>query len=41
MPPQVIGVRNLIQAGRIGEVHAIAFGGQHPLLLGLAARLVF
>ena len=30
----VIGARNLIQAGRIGEVHAIAFGGQHPLLLG-------
>ena len=29
-----IGARNLIQAGRIGEVHAIAFGGQHPLLLG-------
>ena len=26
-----IGARNLIQAGRIGEVHAIAFGGQHPL----------
>ena len=30
----VIGARNLIQAGRIGPVHAIAFGGQHPLLLG-------
>ena len=29
-----IGARNLIQAGRIGEVHAITFGGQHPLLLG-------
>ena len=32
--PQFIGVRNLIQSGTIGEVHAIAFGGQHPLLLG-------
>ncbi|MCX6048280.1 MAG: Gfo/Idh/MocA family oxidoreductase [Chloroflexi bacterium] len=32
--PQVIGLRNLIRSGLIGEVHAIAFGGQHPLLLG-------
>ncbi len=31
---QTIGVRNLIQAGEIGEVHAVSFGGQHPLLLG-------
>jgi predicted dehydrogenase len=28
------GARALIRAGRIGELHAIAFGGQHPLLLG-------
>lgn len=31
---QTIGVRRLIQEGLIGEVHAISFGGQHPLLLG-------
>jgi predicted dehydrogenase len=29
-----ITARKLIQEGTIGEVHAIAFGGQHPLLLG-------
>ena len=28
------GARELIGAGDIGEVHAIQFGGQHPLLLG-------
>lgn len=27
-------VRALIRDGRIGEVHGIAFGGQHPLMLG-------
>ncbi|MFT5089755.1 MAG: putative dehydrogenase [Candidatus Latescibacterota bacterium] len=32
--PQINGVRELIQAGRIGEIHAISFGGQHPLMLG-------
>jgi predicted dehydrogenase len=32
--PQAIGLRSLVQSGRIGEVHAIHFGGQHPLLLG-------
>jgi predicted dehydrogenase len=26
--------RALIQGGTIGEVHAVSFGGQHPLLLG-------
>ncbi len=30
----VIGARDLIRRGEIGEVHAVAFGGQHPLLLG-------
>jgi predicted dehydrogenase len=29
-----ITARRLIRKGTIGEVHAIAFGGQHPLLLG-------
>ena len=31
---QPIGVRNLVRQGTIGEVHALSFGGQHPLLLG-------
>ncbi len=31
---QTIGARNMIQEGTIGEVHAISFGGQHPLMLG-------
>lgn len=30
---KMIGVRGILQAGDIGEVHAIAFGGQHPLSL--------
>ena len=30
--PQFIGVRDLVQAGTLGEIHAISFGGQHPLL---------
>lgn len=29
-----LGVRQLIQDGAIGEVHAIEFAGQHPLLYG-------
>jgi len=32
--PQTIGLRNLLRSGLIGEIHAISFGGQHPLLLG-------
>jgi predicted dehydrogenase len=32
--PQFIGLRNLVRAGVIGEIQAIAFGGQHPLMLG-------
>jgi predicted dehydrogenase len=30
---QSLGMRQLVQQGMIGEVHAITFGGQHPLLL--------
>ena len=30
---QTLGARQLIREGHIGEVHAISFGGQHPLLL--------
>ncbi|MCE7989932.1 MAG: gfo/Idh/MocA family oxidoreductase [Caldilinea sp. CFX5] len=32
--PQLIGLRTLIRSGLIGEIHAISFGGQHPLMLG-------
>ena len=31
---QFIGVRDLVRQGIIGEVQAISFNGQHPLLLG-------
>ena len=31
---QSLGMRQLVQQGVVGEVHAITFGGQHPLLLG-------
>ncbi len=31
---QTIGARNMIRQGTIGEIHAISFGGQHPLLPG-------
>jgi len=34
--PQFIGVRNVIRRGDLGEIHAVAFGGQHPL--NLASR---
>ncbi|MEW6750213.1 MAG: Gfo/Idh/MocA family oxidoreductase [Candidatus Latescibacterota bacterium] len=30
----VLGMRQLILDGRIGDVHAISFAGQHPLMLG-------
>lgn len=30
----VLEARRLVQSGAIGQVHAITFGGQHPLLLG-------
>lgn len=29
-----LGLRELVQEGLLGEIHAMAFGGQHPLLLG-------
>ena len=31
---RVIGARNIIREGAIGEVHAISFNGQHPLMYG-------
>ena len=38
---QMNGLRNLIRDGAIGEVHAISFGGQHPLNLGSRAKWYF
>jgi predicted dehydrogenase len=38
---QMNGLRNLIRAGEIGEVHAISFGGQHPLNLDSRAGWYF
>lgn len=32
--PQFIGVRDIVRAGTIGQIHAISFGGQHPLMIG-------
>ncbi|MEZ4683286.1 MAG: hypothetical protein R2932_54665 [Caldilineaceae bacterium] len=39
--PQAIGLRNLIRSGLIGEIHAINFGGQHPLMLDTRAAWYF
>lgn len=39
--PQAIGLYKLIRNGTIGEVHAISFGGQHPLKLGTRAAWYF
>lgn len=38
---QFNGLRNMIKAGDVGEVHAISFGGQHPLNLDTRARWYF
>jgi len=38
---QFIGLRNVVRQGRIGEVHAIVVGGQHPLMLGSRAAWYF
>ncbi len=32
--PQFMGLRHLVRDGVIGEIHAIGFGGQHPLMFG-------
>jgi predicted dehydrogenase len=39
--PPFIGLRDLVRGGVIGEVHAVSFGGQHPLLLGKRAGWYF
>lgn len=38
---QFLKVRELIRDDAIGEIHAITFGGQHPLLLGSRADWYF
>jgi predicted dehydrogenase len=37
----VLDARRLIQAGEIGDVHAITIGGQHPLLWGTRPNWYF
>ena len=32
--PRILGAREVIRSGRLGDIHAIGFEGQHPLLLG-------
>ena len=39
--PVFLGLRQLIQAGEIGPVQAISFGGQHPLNYGTRAAWYF
>ena len=39
--PQFISIRKLIRKGTIGEIHAISFDGQHPLLLGTRPEWYF
>jgi len=39
--PEFYGLRSMIRSGLIGEIHAINFGGQHPLLLGRRAGWYF
>jgi predicted dehydrogenase len=39
--PQTRTARTLVQGGTIGEVKAISFGGQHPLLLGTRPNWYF
>jgi len=38
---QCSGVRDMVRQGLIGRVHAVSFGGQHPLLLGSRAAWYF
>lgn len=38
---QMNGLRNLVRKGVIGEVHAVSFGGQHPLNLDSRAKWYF
>ena len=39
--PTTIGSRNLIREGALGQIHAIHFNGQHPLLLGSRPKWYF
>lgn len=39
--PNMNAARELISSGRLGEIHAIQFGGQHPLMLGVRPAWYF
>lgn len=39
--PKFIGLKNIVQQGVIGEVNAISFGGQHPLMIDSRAGWYF
>ena len=39
--PVFLGIRELLTAGEIGDVHAMSFAGQHPLLYGSRASWYF
>ena len=39
--PATIGSRNVIREGTLGQIHAIHFNGQHPLLLGSRPKWYF
>jgi len=39
--PVFMGARAMIRAGEIGPVHAVTFGGQHPLLVGVRPSWYF
>ena len=39
--PPMLGLRQLVAAGTLGEIHGISFGGQHPLLLGSRPQWYF
>lgn len=41
MNPRFVLLREMIAAGTLGEIHQIAFGGQHPLLWGSRAKWYF
>lgn len=39
--PAIIGLREVVQRGRIGPIHSVSFSGQHPLLLGRRPQWYF
>lgn len=39
--PNMNAARHFISSGKLGEIHAIQFGGQHPLMLGVRPAWYF